>query len=72
MADPNARKAAPMMLTVIIYDGFPLRWLNETPTHRTVHVRLTPEQCEAIALIGEDEGYGQTYVEPVVHAEVAS
>lgn len=66
MGDPRPQ---PMILTVVIYDGTPVRWLNEPCSHRTVHVMLTADQCDALAL-NENEGYGPTYVEHIRQAEI--
>ena len=63
------KRPQPMILTVVIYDGTPIRYLNEPCSHRTVHIMLTADQCDAIEL-NEDEGYGLTYVEHIRQAEI--
>jgi hypothetical protein len=58
-----------MVLTVVIYDGTPIRYLNEPCSHRTVHLMLTPEQCDKIEL-NDNEGYAHVYVEHIRNTEI--
>lgn len=52
----------PNMLTVIIRDESPLRYVNEPPTYRTVHVPLTLDQIAMLAL-GENEAINNSFLE---------
>ena len=61
-----------LVLTAIIYDTLPIQAANEPPTHRTVHVRLTPEQCTALSLRSTHEAFGLTYIEPAENAAEAA
>jgi len=62
-------KPQPLILTAVVYDATPIRYLNEPCSHRTVHVLLTADQCAALGL-AENEGYGPVYLEHIRHAEV--
>jgi hypothetical protein len=59
---PSAR-----VLTVVIRDTYPARYLNEPCTHRTVRINLTREQVEALAFLPKDtEEISFCFIEPEV------
>lgn len=59
-----------VMLTVVIRDETPVRYVNEPPTYRTVHVVLTPEQLALLAL-DENENIGTVFLESALTARRA-
>ena len=53
-----------MILTVIIRDENPVRYLNEPVRHRSVQVILTREQCDALLLRHDGEAISHAFIEP--------
>lgn len=53
-----------MTITVIVRNEYPLRYLNEPATYRSVRLELTPEQAAQLRLRHADEVIGQCFVEP--------
>ena len=51
-----------MILTVILRNDGPMIFCGDSPSHRSVQIELTPEQCEAIKPrhVGTDCG-GEVY-----------
>lgn len=58
MTEDRTARPCPPILTVVLMDDAITRAIGEPPRHRTVHVRLTDGQMEALALqwVGTDCG----------------
>lgn len=55
-------------LTVILRDASPMRHLQDPPIYRTVHIRLTDEQIDALDLHLTDTCGTTTFHETVAQA----
>ena len=65
MSDLPMKKLPPDTLTVIIRDDAPMVFCNSSPEYRTVRVKLTDEQREAIMLHANSSQCGKPVWESI-------
>jgi hypothetical protein len=59
---PITDRVPNVKLTVIVRDESPVRYVNEPPTYRTVHIGLTDEQLRLLTL-AENEAIQTAFLE---------
>ena len=58
----------PTTVTAVIRDDAPLRHCNDAPSYRTVRIKLTEKQQEALTLRRTDKIGGQVFHESISRA----